>query len=274
MLDTIIFNVEHGQSIFFYPREHPEYGMFVDCGNTSSLEPIDFLIKQNLLHHDGTRHVLGNLTLTNYDHDHFSGLPYIRQKAHIWTIQFAKNFSSEELKSLKPEITTALSHICYLKDTYTADAVAFKPPYVKAAFHLEQHHFPNGESTTNNLSQVVFVEFAGSVICICGDLEAEGWELLLQRQDFVGWLKKTNILVTAHHGRESGYAEEIFEHCRPECVIVSDKAMVHGTQEGMCQTYANHVAGNGVLLLDQRSLTGRKVLTTRSDGHILTCPLQ
>ncbi|MGE0356490.1 MAG: hypothetical protein AB7P08_06185 [Burkholderiales bacterium] len=267
MLDIIIFNVEHGQSIFFYPREQPQYGMFVDCGNTPDFEPIDYLINKGLVYHDGRRYVLGNLTLTNYDQDHFSGLPHLRKQVQIGTIQFSKNLSSPELRQIKEEHTDALDHVCELKDGYTADAPAYQPPYKKTSYYLAQSEFA-GQATTNNLSQVVFVEFGGSVICISGDLEADGWERLLAKAGFADWLRRTNVLVTAHHGRVNGYAEEVFEYCSPECVIISDKAMTHGTQEGMSQAYAAHVRGNGIPLITSQGSAWRKVLTTRNDNHI------
>ncbi len=270
MLEIIIFNVEHGQCIFFYPQSNPEYGMFIDCGNTPDFEPIDFLIKQNLIHHNGQKYVLGNLTLTNYDHDHFSGIPHLRSKAHIWTIQFAKNLNSQEIIAQKPQITDALKHICDLKENYTFSPVTgFTPPYVKEAFSLTKSHLSRQEATINNLSQMAFVEYGGNVICIAGDLEKNAWEILLKNNVSIKeWLARTDVLIAAHHGRENGYAEEIFDHCFPECVVISDKTIMHGTQEGMSQTYSNHVLGDGVVLLSGDPSQKRKVLTTRSDGNI------
>lgn len=268
-MDVVIFNVEMGQSIFFYPRDYPEYGMLVDCGNTQSFDPIDTLISSGLIHHDGRSHVLGNLTLTNYDHDHFSGLPHLCEKVRIDTIRFPKNISTEELLGIKAERTEALNSVCYLKRTYTASAPHHQPPYTKATFYLEQQHFPEDQEVgTNNLSQVVFVEYLGTTFCISGDLEEAGWELMLRKENFKDWLSKTNVFIAAHHGRENGYAEEAFEHCSPECVIISDKRVVHGTQEGMSQAYAEHVMGVGVYLNGDIE-NPRKVLTTRSDGHIV-----
>ena len=270
MLDIIVFNVEHGQSIFFFPQNTSKYGMLVDCGNTPEFEPVDFLIKQKLLHHDGQQYVLGQLTLTNYDQDHFSGLPYLRSKAHIKTIRFAKNLTSPEIKAQKPVVTDALEHVCFLQDTYTSPVPPdFLPPYQMATFSLTKSYLNGEEPTTNNLSQMVFVEYGGSVICIAGDLEKGAWEKLIAAYPAVTlWLARTNVLVAAHHGRDNGYADEIFGHCSPECVVISDKQIVHGTQEGMSQAYANRVQGDGVSLLSSRSPDKRKVLTTRSDGHI------
>ena len=268
MLDIIIFDVEHGQSIFFYPRTAPQYGMFVDCGNTPQFEPVDFLIEKGLLHHDGRRHTLGGLTITNYDHDHFSGLPYLREKAHIWTVVLANNLTSADLKALKPERTTALEHVCYLKDTYTLSPVPdFAPPYTQQIFSLQKAHLDPKSASTNNLSQLVFVEYGGSAICVAGDLEEGAWDKLVEVSPGVkAWLAKTNVLVAGHHGRESGYAESIFAYCTPECVAISDKGVVHDTQDAMAQTYASHVIGDGIPL--NGAFQKRKVVTTRSDGHI------
>ena len=269
MLDIIVFNVSHGQSIFVYPQTHPDYGMLIDCGNTEDFNPVDFLLQHALIRGDGYGlPTLSNLTLTNYDHDHFSGLPYLMGKVFVKTITFPQNLSSQDLRSMKPEQTVALDKICYLKDTYTVPATLHRPPYQVVAFSLTRDCFPGGLCDTNNLSQVVFVAYGGSVICISGDVEEHAWAQLLTRPDFQAWLKATKVFVAAHHGRESGYAEEVFSHCSPEVIVLSDKPVVHGTQEGMSQTYANHVAGNGVRLLQPPTLTPRKVLTTRNDGHI------
>ncbi len=268
MLDILIFDVEHGQSIFFYPHESPEYGMFVDCGNTPEFEPIDFLLEKNFIHLEGQRYVLGNLTITNYDQDHFSGLPYLMTKAHVKTIRFARNLNSQEITSQKPVITDAVKRVCKLQDEYIYPTPNHVPPYQVTTFSLDKSHYPGTIPTTNQLSQIVFVQYAGAVICIAGDIEKKGWEILTKNKSFTDWLGKTNVLIAPHHGRENGYAEEIFDHCFPECVIISDKMIVHGTQEGMTQTYANHVVGDGVIDLNNVAAGKRKTFTTRSDRHI------
>jgi len=269
MLDIFIFNVEHGQSVFFYPRDIPEFGMLVDCGNTGTFNPIDQIIAWNMLPKNAAgQHVLSNLTITNYDHDHFSGLPYLANTVHIATARLSKNISSQELLAAKPEDTLALQWVRHVKDTYNQPAPLHVPPYQVAVFSLTQNDFPAGDWDTNNLSQVVFVSYGGSVICISGDIEAKGWAKLLLQENFKASLRATNVFIAAHHGRETGHAVEVFDHCSPQCVIISDKEIMHGTQEGMAQAYANRVSGNGVYLANAASPVARKVLTTRNDGHV------
>lgn len=265
MLQIAIFNIGAGQCIFFYPNGSKEYAMFVDCAESEDFKPINWLLEKGHIHHDGAQHVLSNLTLTNYDHDHFSGLPEILKKVHIGTVRLPKNLTAEEIKACKEETTEALEGICALRSNYIYDAPQHVPPYEVNAFHLHQAHFPDQEINTNHLSQMVFVGYGGSQICISGDLERPAWELILQQPGVVENLRKTNVFVAAHHGRDNGYHETIFSHCAPECVIISDKEMMHETQDAMAQTYSNHVTGDGVNF----NGTSRKVLTTRSDGHIL-----
>lgn len=267
MLEIVVFDIGAGQCILFYPKGQGEYAMLVDCHESEDFKPIEFLLERDLLPHDGRKHVLSNLTITNYDHDHFSGLPNImeEQGVHIDTVRLPKNISTQELRNTKDESTEALDKVCHLKDTYTGSAEYHQPPYAVQTFHLEQSDLDAEEINTNHLSQIVFVDYEDSHICIAGDLEAPAWEKILQRRDVVENLKKTNLLIAPHHGRENGYHSDIFKHCSPECVIISDKSLMYGTQDAMANKYSNHVVGSGILFGDGT----RKVLTTRSDGHLV-----
>ena len=260
--DILIFDVGLGQSIFVYPHSDPTYGMLVDCGNVEGFEPIDFLIKKGYI----VNNILSNLTLTNYDQDHFSGAPYLRSKVGIHTVTFASNLTSLEIKELKEKPhTDALQHVCYVKDTYIYPVPAYAPPYIKQTFHLQKGDLESHD--TNNLSQIVFIEYNNSVICISGDLEEKGWKALLEKQPGIKtWLARTNIFIASHHGRDNGYCPEIFSYCKPECIIISDKGIMHDTQRNMSSVYGEHVAGAGVYF--NNNLSKRKVLTTRDDGHI------
>ncbi len=269
MMDIFIFDVELGQCIFFYPRNHHDYALMVDCGNTQQFEPIDFLIEKRFLSYDSNRrkYILSNLTLTNYDHDHFSGLPYLRSRTHIKSVKFPRNLTCAEIKSIKPEETSALKEVTNIIDTYTTDVADYNPPYQKHCYYLNKSHFPNEPINTNKLSQLVFLTYNGTRICIPGDLDSTAWGKHLQDTNICTLLRGTDIFIASHHGREDGYNEQVFNYCKPECVILSDTYMKHGTQEGMAQLYSSKISGNGIILNGNRQSL-RKTLTTRNDGHI------
>ncbi|MGO9120776.1 MAG: hypothetical protein ACLP9S_00010 [Syntrophales bacterium] len=269
-MDIVIFNVELGQCIFFYPRKYAKYGLMVDCGNTPKFEPIDKILEWNWLpeqtNDEPPKRILKNLIITNYDQDHLSGLPYLRSKVKIKTSRLPNNISSEEIKTINAKITEPIKEIIKLKNDHTRN-VTLDTPYVINTFHLNQSDFPNEEVDTNKLSQVVFVTYKGTCICIPGDLTSPAWEKHLKNTKMQDKLKETQIFVASHHGRDDGFNENVFKYCWPEVIILSDKDITHKTQEGQIQTYAGKVEGNGIVFSgDARNL--RKTLSTRSDGHV------
>ena len=264
-LRIYIFNVGAGQSILVYPSEQSDHAMFIDCGGeVDSFSPVNFLTSNDLLPRpDGKISHLGCFALTNYDHDHFSFLPELREKLYIGAVLLPDNISSKELKEHKPDMTKALEYLCHMKNTYIYPAEYFKPVYGVGFYCLRQEEF-GCDINTNNLSQIIFIEGYGSKICISGDLEKAAWEKLLKKKDIQDNLKSTNVFVAPHHGRESGYHDGIFDYCIPDVVIISDKEIMYDTQDGMAKKYAGDkvkgIAFNGAV---------RKVLTTRNEGHIL-----
>ena len=271
MMDIVIFNVELGQCVFFYPRnDKPEFGLMVDCGNTPTFEPIDKLLEWNWLPEttktNPPKKILKNLTLTNYDQDHFSGLPYLRQKVSIETTRLPKNISSEELKEIKDVLTKPIEEVIKLKNEFSGSAT-LETPYTKDTYYLQQSDFPDEEIDTNKLSQIVFVTYKETCICIPGDLTSDAWDKHSKNVKVQAKLKQTQIFIASHHGREDGFNENVFKYCKPEVIILSDKDIIHKTQEGQTQTYAGEVSGNGIVL-NGKTEQLRKVLTTRSDGHL------
>lgn len=270
----IVYKVELGQCIGVLPHDQSDYAMMVDCGHDGDFHPIDnfgkYLPKSAA---QQSKVSLRSLVLTNYDHDHFSGLPNLYKSVHIKSVLLPNNLSMAEIRALKSEPNTkALDTLGHIRDTYTADVTDWNPPFTRQLFSLTQDELTKAEIPieTNHLSQLVFVKYGDTTFCIPGDLEDRSWELMLAKAGVQAWLKQTNILMASHHGRRNGYHERIFDYCQPDCVIMSDKQIVHGTQEDMAALYASHVRGPGI---SYTPATGnkvqRKVLTTRNDGHIL-----
>jgi hypothetical protein len=266
MMDIIFFNVGLGQCVFFYPRNNPEYSLMVDVGHTDSVNPVDFLLGKNFFHKNGLGLELGNLTITNYDHDHYSNLHYLKSKVKIRTTRFPKNLTPEEIDALKPVKTDALAALLDIRKTYTSSASDHNPPYEKTVFCLNKDEFEKENVSTNELSQMVFVKYNGTTICLSGDLEKDSWEIILKKTAVQNLLKSTDVFIAGHHGRINGYHEDIFKYCTPECIIMSDKEIIHGTQENTSSLYGKHISGEGIDLVGNQNK--RKVLTTRNDGNI------
>lgn len=274
----VIYNVKLGQCIGVLPNSQRDYAMLVDCGHDDDFHPIEdfgrFLPETGGLL---SKPSLRSLVLTNYDHDHFSGIANLHNSAKIESVMVPKNLTMDEIRALKYESTEALDTLEHIRSTYTADVTDWAPPYTRKVFSLQQAELIKAKIPieTNHLSQMVFVSYGETTFCIPGDLEDRSWELMLTKPDVQAWLKKTNILMAPHHGRWNGYHEDIFDYCQPACVILSDKPIAHETQKDMAALYASHVRGNGIdYTYANGSAERRKTLTTRSEGHLLvTVPL-
>jgi hypothetical protein len=128
--------------------------------------------------------------------------------------------------------------------------------------------FPFGAFTdTNNLSLITVVEYGQFCILYPGDLEESGWKKAILNPDFRRLLGRVNLFVTSHHGRENGCYAELFTTglCNPHAFIISDKEVVHDTQETTAW-YRQHAKGLEKILENPWEIPEtRYVFTTRSD---------
>ncbi len=124
---------------------------------------------------------------------------------------------------------------------------------------------PSASSNLNNHSIVTVVTYVGCKIIVPGDNETSSWDELLARRDFRDAVTGSHILVAPHHGRESGFAERLFEYISPHLTIISDGP---AGNTSVTERYARKSKGWQV------SKRGggeeqRRCLTTRRDGVIV-----
>jgi beta-lactamase superfamily II metal-dependent hydrolase len=80
-------------------------------------------------------------------------------------------------------------------------------------------------------------------------------------QDYIrDKILNATVLLAPHHGRTGEFCEGFFRIVNPILSVISDKEIVHLTQEESSSLYK----GRGVKLYGQ----DRYVLTTRNDGNI------
>jgi hypothetical protein len=100
-----------------------------------------------------------------------------------------------------------------------------------------------------------------------GDIERDEWNALLRIPGFVTSLTKTTVYVASHHGRASGFSNDAFQHLKPQVVVISDKSIIHDTQD---VNYRSVVRAGGVQVKKPSGeLERRGVLTSRRDGDII-----
>jgi beta-lactamase superfamily II metal-dependent hydrolase len=254
MFTFTIFNVGHG--FCAYAVTPGGANILFDCGYDDDLQfyPSTYFSDRNVSHID-------NLTISHFDQDHICDIENLREVLEFQTISRNKSIPADVIRLQKRDqggITSAMGCAIDMHASWTAPATT-TPNYGGVQIRRFYNDYPEF-TDMNNLSLVTFLEYEGCGIVVPGDLEGAGWKTLLKNQAFCDCLRKTNYFIASHHGRNEGYCEQIFDYCKPKLIILSDKNIVHKSQE---HDYTKHASG----LPDNGGGT-RKVLTTRSDGHI------
>ena len=248
-----ILNVEHGFAAYAVAEDGSVF--LFDCGYSSTCRPSEYLWAQGI-------RVIRRLFVTNYDEDHIADLPILRQYFRIEILTRNFSINSAQLCNLKtPPISPAMYELLEMINSYTGVVSndQFEPPGIQV--QTFQNDYPLFKDT-NNLSLLTFLDIGNLSFVLPGDLEQPGWIELLKNPYVCALLRRVNIFIASHHGRESGYCREVFDYCSPSLVVMSDGPIQYDTQE-MASIYGQHATGgwfNGQI---------RKVLTTRRDGSIL-----
>ncbi len=257
-----IFNVEHGAcALITYPNGRRT---LVDTGCSDAWwpsiefygQPIDGLVMQNL------------------DLDHMSDLVDVVKLTGLKQYFSNPTIGAKEFLAMKwraggwPDaFETAYQMFSQLGTNYGQSYEAGPGCWSLAAWNVYGRPFTD----TNNLSVPLLVGRGEFTILFGGDLEREGWDLVLRNADFRSRLASVKVYVASHHGRENGRSDELFRYISPQVVIVSDCEIRHGTQENI-NWYVNRATGIRDTLTPRRSFFDpepiRRVLTTRRDGGL------
>lgn len=200
---------------------------------------------------------------TNYDEDHISDLPDLREELHISLLCRNESISADQLERLKLRsgpLTPAMKSMLDMIRKYNLSSTS-SPEFPRVHYSTFRNSYGTDFRDTNNISLVTFLACGSLRFIIPGDLETEGWELLLRNKNFQEKLFGVDIFVASHHGRENGYCADVFKFCKPKVVVFSDSSIQHATQE-MASIYARHASG-----VKFKGET-RYALSTRNDGSL------
>lgn len=267
-LSMRIWYVEHGACAMLHHLKNGVAGRLamIDSGDRADWKPSAY-IRYTL-----NRPTLDYLFITNADQDHMSdlqGLWDIGLNIPVWHRN--PSMSVDTFRRIKEQGGALTGDARRYMQTLATHSLPVAEPFNGYMGGIELSLFWNPYpqfTNINDLSLVVFIKYAGFSILFPGDLEENGWLTLLNNPNFCYELSKTNILVASHHGRENGYCNRVFDFCHPQAVVISDKSIVHDTQQ-MTQTYRNEVIKyhpDGVYVAT--TAKRRHVLTTRRDGYI------
>ncbi len=261
-----VFDVEHGAcAIMQAPNGNVA---MIDCGHNSSTgwRPSEF-IRRNL-----KLEKLNYFFVTNADRDHLSDLAGLREHGvHVEVLVRNGSPSAPALRVLKEAegpLCAGVAHFIEMHESYNGTAVPFNDAMGGVTCKTFCNQFPSF-SDTNNLSMATFIEYAGVKFLFPGDLEKAGWQALLKIPAFAAELKNTDVLMASHHGRASGFCEDIFNYFKPQVVVISDTGIQYKSQETVPDYRDVLLSSNGIPVTCGNQLRRRHVLTTRTDGDII-----
>lgn len=252
-----ILNVEHGFCAYAVGTAGEVF--LFDCGLGPACQPSRYLPQRGI-------RSIRRFFVTNFDEDHIEDLPALSRALPIEVLSKNPSLDAQTVRSLKqPPIRPAMQEMLSMLGTYTESVsqAHIEPEGLRAVSY--SNPYPSF-TDTNNLSLLTFLDVGTQTFAIPGDLEREGWLLLLQRPEVRDQLRRVNVFIASHHGRESGYCREVFDYCSPRFIVISDGEIEFDTQR-MTSTYSQHASGG---VFTNRGVNEfRRVLSTRNDGNLL-----
>ncbi len=121
-------------------------------------------------------------------------------------------------------------------------------------------------SNINNHSIVTILSYASSKVILTGDNEPCSSKELLERDSFKEAINNADILLAPHHGRESGFYSELFEHFKPRLTVISDGRFCDSSATSR---YSEVSRGWTVHHREGGEDEKRYCVTTRKDGVIV-----
>ena len=259
-MELKIFDVEHGACALATCDNGNR--LMIDSGHnaTTNWRPGTHLRSLGAL-------MLQTLVITNYDEDHVSGLPNLLNSVFVEWLLRNPTVGAADLFALKSEDgmgsgIQALSGVIPAFSPSSSPA----PPFPDLYWHAFWNPYPAFTTEENDLSLVLYLALNGVTFLFPGDLERKGWlNLLTTNANFRNCVRRVDVLIASHHGRDTGVCRELFDvyGCRPQLVVISDDYHQYDTQK-TTQYYASKASGIKGFRFDG----DRTVLTTRSDGDL------
>lgn len=262
-MKIIFYDVDHGSCchIITPNKKH----ILVDIGSKVE-ESIVSLIKRKYFFN--TSNVIDELIITHPHEDHIYDLPNLFQ-----SLQPKILCRQNEAFDINPRQNTPVHQ--NIADIANAMNRQYNLPVIAGDdVTLPENNggvkieiiWPKPEWTNkddlNTFSCIIIITYCDCKFILTGDNPASILKKMMDTnyENIKEKIKDSDILLAPHHGRANEFCKEFFECVNPYLTIVSDKSIVHSTQEKTSQLYK----GRGATLNGKTHY----VLTTRNNGTI------
>lgn len=264
-MNFYLFDVDHGQAAALR-LPNGQWCIF-DAGRTSGFSPVQHVRRisgagQNFRFYKGT------ISHWHFDHladyaEMFAALPAFMRTVSV-DREFLGDVEESSSEDSWPKVRTfGQQYTNSYTATGTADYGGVSISELSLDPAIARSVSGTANSAVNNASIITRIEWMGYAILICGDMEAEAWDYVLNtgplltrslwRQHVAG----VNVLVAPHHGHNSAYSSALLQVANPNVVLVS-------------VTSGDEHVNSGYSGIDGISIGGTeyKCITTRQKGTI------
>lgn len=279
-MKIIICDVGNAASAFVVANNG--YTMMIDCGSSSEKEnPIDVFnwLKEwaksvPYITQYGHEYPIALLHITHPDDDHVRNAEEVKKRLEPYLLKRNRYEEFPDGKAVNSEYVEKVDKV------YRGN----NPEKIEWGFDFNEEcsipvstciNTPSLKNKVRNNSSIIrYIKQDGVGILFCGDLEKAGWEKLIEDNlRFISLLRqeRVNILVAPHHGHKSGFPKALFDAIgNVDFTILSKdtEANIDGTD--VSSQYSNYSDGVTYFPLNDNVYKYYgKVLTTRSNGHII-----
>jgi len=216
-----LWDVGHGLCVWIQTPSGQNH--WIDCKQTPDFSPSEHVKKS----YGVTK--LDYLIISHPDTDHINDLPNL-VKCFGKPRALHRNTTlsdSEKFKSGSLECQTVFKN---LDTTYNCEVKPEENPHnpeVNGGIIIKVGYNAYSQEMTGNYTSVVALYHYADWLFACpGDIEDSGWKKLWQarKTDFESLISKSKyrVLVAPHHGRTSGFSQEMMDNIKPHLVTVSD----------------------------------------------------
>ena len=258
-----LWDVDHGLCIWIQTPNGQNH--WIDCKKSDGFSPSEHVKKT----YGVTK--LDYLIISHADTDHINDLPNL-VKAFGKPIALMRNKTVPDEEKFKSETLECQTVFKELDTSYTESVKWENSPMnpdvnggveVKATYNDYSQ-----EVTGNNTSVVALYHYANWLFVCPGDIEDGGWKKLWQarKAEFEPLISKSKwrVLVAPHHGRISGYSQDLMDNIKPQLVIVSDVAGQSETD----RRFRENPAGLSITVAPESEKRLWKYLSTKGGGRV------
>lgn len=262
-----LWDVGHGLSIWIKtPQGHNHW---IDSGKNADN---DFSPPKHV-NEQYNENTLDHLIITHPDADHIESLPDLIKYLGIPRTLTSNRTLPDTLKygDQQSEYQRVYKDLDLMYNSETDWNESPCNPDYNGGITIKADELAYEEGMDKNDTSVVALYFYADHLFVCpGDIGPTGWSKIWSQcsEEFLPLIEKAKckILIAPHHGRKSGYSQEMMDAINPHLVIICDKWGGGETHRGFREN-PQGLDLNGVFeKYKSTKTTGRIKFTIREDG--------